>query len=350
MFPSSESPYYGTFVASAYRAWLLLFHDGDSRKCVIDKQEKTTLKKIVSYFCLYCSCIKDVLLRKPDLIEIHYPFFFIPLFFLVKRKNLVLRFHGSDLEKLLGSRLMQRLFFINEKKIVCLVAPSGYYKKRLVSELGYRGKVVVVNPDSVDSVFYPSDAANSKPAGFLKIGIVGRLDKDKNIQEVIRALPLLNGFDYSLTIAGGGSYEAQLKALAKELKVDSAVEFTGPVAREELVKVIQEFSIFVFSSTRTAESFGLVGLEALACGIPVVYRDTLQGPLEYLNERNSLSYASSENDLASVISLYQSFSVAQKSQMRQAALDTAENFTFESTVFAGVERIFAVVKEEQLKI
>lgn len=350
MFPSDESPHYGTFVASAYKAWLLLFHGGNSRKCVIDTPQRSTLKKLVSYFALYCACLKDALFRRPDLIEVHYPFFFIPLFAFVKNKTLVLRFHGSDLEKLLASRLMKWLFFLNDKKIICLVAPSIYYKERLVSELGYRHKIIVVNPDSVDSVFYPADAAAFSSTDVLKIGVVGRLDEDKNIQEVIRALPLLKGFDFSLTIAGGGGYDTQLKALVKELKMENIVKFKGPVAREDLVKTMQDFSVFVFSSTRTAESFGLVGLEALACGVPVIYRDTLRGPLEYLNGSNSLSYASSEKDLASVISLYQGLSTAQKNEMRKAALNSAANFTFENTVLAGVKRILDVAKEESLKI
>lgn len=104
------------------------------------------------------------------------------------------------------------------------------------------------------------------------VGNVGRLHPDKDQATLIRgfaqALPQLPAGSL-LAIMGSGRLEAQLKALAAELNVSGAVRFLGqvPYAR----RYFKAFDVFALTSDH--EPFGMVLLEAMAAGVPVLVTD-----------------------------------------------------------------------------
>lgn len=96
---------------------------------------------------------------------------------------------------------------------------------------------------------------------------VGRLSYEKNIDNVIRAFKLFSEkHDAVLQIVGAGPEAENLKALAAELNAN--VEFSGKVSHEELISAYNSADVFVTAST--VETEGIVVLEAMACGLPVV--------------------------------------------------------------------------------
>jgi glycosyltransferase involved in cell wall biosynthesis len=109
---------------------------------------------------------------------------------------------------------------------------------------------------------------------------VGRLVPRKGVDLVIRALPLLReaGFDdVELLIVGGGGGAAALGAdpearrlseLAVELGVDHQVTLRGQVPREDMPGILRSADVVVCAPWY--EPFGIVPLEAMACGVPVV--------------------------------------------------------------------------------
>ena len=101
------------------------------------------------------------------------------------------------------------------------------------------------------------------------VGNVGRLHPDKDQATLIRgfaeALPQLPEGSL-LAIMGSGRLEAPLKALACELGVHTSVLFLGQVANGR--RYFKAFDVFVLTSDH--EPFGMVLLEAMAAGIPVV--------------------------------------------------------------------------------
>ncbi|MNK22597.1 Glycogen synthase [compost metagenome] len=74
--------------------------------------------------------------------------------------------------------------------------------------------------------------------------------------------------DARLRLAGGGPDEQRVKQYSKELKIDQQVDFLGLLPRVEIVKEMQQMDAFVLSSN--VETFGVVLIEALSCGKPVV--------------------------------------------------------------------------------
>jgi glycosyltransferase involved in cell wall biosynthesis len=104
------------------------------------------------------------------------------------------------------------------------------------------------------------------------VGNVGRLHPDKDQATLIRgfaqALPQLPKGSL-LVIMGAGRLEAQLKALADELMVTESVRFLGQVAHGR--DYFKAFDTFALSSDH--EPFGMVLLEAMAAGVPLIGSD-----------------------------------------------------------------------------
>lgn len=98
--------------------------------------------------------------------------------------------------------------------------------------------------------------------------LVGRLEPQKGIDVLLRALSLMNQYQITLRIVGYGPYEAEYQALARTLGLSERVEFTGFVAPEAMPEVYCAADLFVLPSR--GESFGLVLAEAMAANLPVV--------------------------------------------------------------------------------
>lgn len=100
---------------------------------------------------------------------------------------------------------------------------------------------------------------------------VGRLLKHKNVDVLLQSLAMLNKEKKKVTavIIGIGPEEDNLKKLAKELGLTKSVTFLGHVPEyNNVIAQMKSSKVFVLPSTR--EGFGLVVLEANACGIPVI--------------------------------------------------------------------------------
>jgi glycosyltransferase involved in cell wall biosynthesis len=99
----------------------------------------------------------------------------------------------------------------------------------------------------------------------------GRLVREKNVDLIIRALRILKNSipDVKCLIIGDGPEKQALVRLSKSLGVDENIVFKGFLEdHDEVLALIKSSKVFVLPSTR--EGFGIVVLEANACGIPVV--------------------------------------------------------------------------------
>ena len=146
---------------------------------------------------------------------------------------------------------------------------------------GNPGRVRVV-PQAVDPERFhpgPPDASwrarlSSRPDEPI-IGVVGRIDPEKGIRTVVRAVSMLAGPAglSHLAVVGAaalddGTYETELRAEAAHLLGDRS-RFVGPV--DDVPAVLRSLDVLVNAST--SEPFGLTVLEAQACGVPVVGTD-----------------------------------------------------------------------------
>ena len=192
-----------------------------------------------------------------------------------------------------------------------LIASTEDEAQELVHGYGADPQHVHVVPPGVDlGMFQPVDRAEARR----KIGyeggrillFVGRLERLKGVEIAIRSLGLLRDRqhdDVRLLILGEDSHEGdesekdRLKAIAAEVGVRDRVDFIGSVAQHELPFFYAAADVCVMPSY--SESFGLVALEAQACGCPVVasgvsglrsvVRDEVSGYL--IDEHDPAAYA-----------------------------------------------------------
>jgi phosphatidyl-myo-inositol dimannoside synthase len=155
---------------------------------------------------------------------------------------------------------------------------SRYTRRRLLKWVGINPSRVKVLPNTVDQRFHPGP----KPGYLLErhaihdaqvLMTVSRLtswDRYKGHERVIRTLPrvLSEHPDAVYLIAGDGDDRPRLETFAAQLGVSHKIRFVGVVAPAELPHYIRLADVFVMPST--GEGFGIVFLEAMACGIPVI--------------------------------------------------------------------------------
>jgi len=112
---------------------------------------------------------------------------------------------------------------------------------------------------------YQKTQNNQNPTRFL---FVGRYAYYKGCDVLLEAFVKVNNAE--LIMAGSGGREEELKQKAKELGIAERTFFTGKMTEEELCKQYAECDVFVLPSTARSEAFGIVQIEAMAFGKPVI--------------------------------------------------------------------------------
>ncbi len=114
----------------------------------------------------------------------------------------------------------------------------------------------------------------------------GRLSKEKGFDTAIRAFSLLkqSGSNGQLVIAGGGPERLRLEQLVQELSLTDSVHFTGVLSEEEVERRFNQATLVIVPSR--SESFGLVILEAMQRGRPVI-ASRIEGVPEVISDGES---------------------------------------------------------------
>ena len=154
------------------------------------------------------------------------------------------------------------------------IAVSPAVRERLL-RWGVRDRRMTVIPNGVDMQRVAFDehardrvrAEFGIGAGVYLIGVLGRLDPNKQFDMVIEAAAPLLGDDVKLIIVGKGSERDHLEQAARDHGVTGQVIFAGE--RHDVADMLSAMDLFVASSKQ--ETFGLSVLEGLANGLPVLY-------------------------------------------------------------------------------
>ncbi len=177
------------------------------------------------------------------------------------RQRFLLRFYGPFLERFL-------------RRASLIMPTSPLYAESSPFLRQFREKCRVV-PLGIDAGMFDS-AANGHQKEIQRfrsrfgsefILFVGKLRYYKGLQFLLQAMP---GIEAPLVIVGSGPMESELKSLAGSYGVKDKVHFVGEASDEELPLFYHASSVFVLPSIYRSEAYGLVQLEAHACGKPVV--------------------------------------------------------------------------------
>ncbi|MFH8256745.1 glycosyltransferase family 4 protein [Streptomyces roseolus] len=155
------------------------------------------------------------------------------------------------------------------EKISARIAVSEYARRTLVEHLG--GDAVVI-PNGVDVDFFAGAEPKAEWQGET-LGFIGRIDEPrKGLPVLMRALPriLTERPDARLLVAGRGDEEEAVATLPPEMR--SRVEFLGMVSDEDKARLLRSVDVYVAPNTG-GESFGIILVEALSAGAPVLAAD-----------------------------------------------------------------------------
>lgn len=193
-----------------------------------------------------------------------------------------------------------------------VIAPTEKEKRALIRHYGASSQKISVVPCGVNlehfKIIGKAQARHYLGLDNDKIILfVGRIDPLKGIDNLIKALPFLRHIPkLRLVIIGGGEHSQreieQLQKLAHNLEVQDSVAFLGLIKHDQLPYFYNAADLCVVPSYY--ESFGLVALESLACGTPVVATDV--GNHESVIRQGDTGYVIQDNvpgRLASKIAL-----------------------------------------------
>lgn len=261
-------------------------------------------------------------LHQFDALYLHYPFFgtneIVWLFKIFHKKTkLILHYHMDVKNRNILTRLLSlpsRLILpslLNQAETI-VTASLDYIKESQIKKYYAR------HPEKFQEIPFGRDLTKFKPKvvsepqdnriikrakeivhyindKFIKrdrlnLLFVGGLDRAhyfKGLENLLQALVIVSPRSWRLKIVGGGELKPYYQELTNHLKLEKQVEFCGRLDDERLIRSFQEADLFILPSINRNEAFGIVLVEALACGVPVlasnlpgvrrVFRDQQEG-------------------------------------------------------------------------
>lgn len=331
MYPDDKSPSYGVFVKNFVRDMEL--NGANIDLSVIMGRRSNLFFKVFSYIKFYSSSIYKIIKGDYDVIYVHYiAHSLIPVIFLrcFISKPYILNAHGEDV--LLNKRIEKLIEGIGRKTILSsslIVVPSDHYKNILIKRYNRHKIRVFVSPSGGfnRTIFYPQKKDPHKNS-FL-VGYVSRIDTGKGWDTLIDAVKILkeNSNEIRLELIGLGSQSTILKNKITNLGLDDRVIYLGPKKQEELGDHFRRFDLFVFPTTLD-ESLGLVGIESMACGTPVVGSNIPSINSYLVNNQNGLLFEpGNSHDLANKILIYKNLTLEEKNIMIESCIQNSRTFS-----------------------
>ncbi len=175
--------------------------------------------------------------------------------------------YGTDTNLLLRDERYVGLFLEAACNAERIFAISGFVARDIAATIP-GGNIQVLGGAVDEALFYPSETL---PDGLGKIAYVGRLVTEKGIWALLEAFQIQRAAS-ELRVAGEGPLRSALEAYLAHSELRERVSLLGYVQPSRLRELLIDSALLVVPST-WQEPLGLVVLEAMACGIPVVASD-----------------------------------------------------------------------------
>jgi glycosyltransferase involved in cell wall biosynthesis len=306
-------------------------------------------------------------LRTFDLVHLHMPFYGaaetvyllrkltgIPLV-ITHHQDVLLRGVASAIsrthDRLIGRRLMQTA------DRACFTSLDYAYHSQFRPQIETGQVKPIEMPNGVDPATYspgeqPSDLLErlnlQGRAVLLFVGALDRAHYFKGVHILLQALARVVRPDVALVIVGEGDLRAEYKQQSLDLGLQEWVRFTGFVDSQELVNFYRLADITLLPSTTAGEAFGLVLLESLACGTPVIapnlpgVRTVVADPVD-----GRLVEPGSIDDLAGKLNALLSLPEEQRRAMGQAGRQRVTSRYDWRLIGARLEALYAEVLAER---
>lgn len=263
-------------------------------------------------------------------------------------ENLVHYLHLPDSVERIIKRMAWNYFLKTFDHLDVVTSPSKA-AANLLKEIGLKREILVIS-NGIDLKHF--NPRNNGDYLKLKYNIprkpillfVGRVDKEKNIDVVLRALPkILEKTDIHFVIAGDGSEKGNLEKLAETLGLASRVTFTGFVLGDDLPNIFAIADCFIMAGT--AELQSIVTMEAMATGLPIVAADSVALPELVRNGENGFLFTPYDTEKVSecVIKIFENAELREK--MGQKSLEFIQKHDINRTTASFVSLYKELIKK-----
>lgn len=211
---------------------------------------------------------------RPDLVHLHLPNPLLGLAWMILQNlpgqsglpPFVIWYHADITRQKLGSVLVAPVvrWCLNEARGVCVSSPQLLEQSQALSTCRDRVRTI---PFGIAARPW-TEVVSTLDGPFL---FIGRLVSYKGLEILLNAVAQTDGV--SLVLVGDGPLRESLKSRCQDLGLGHRVTLTGPLPRQELLDIMSSARGLVLPSLDSSETFGLVQLEAMAAGLPVVASD-----------------------------------------------------------------------------
>jgi glycosyltransferase involved in cell wall biosynthesis len=212
--------------------------------------------------------------KEYDIIQISHPNPIATLAYLIAKPKgkLVVWYHYDIFRQRILKHLYNPILKYILKKASCIITTSDNYLQTSKVLKNYKSKTIAIphgiKEDDFNNEKYKIKAEKIKQKfGKPLVLFVGRLIYYKGLKYLIEAMDKI---DAKLLIIGQGPLEKELKSLVKELNIEEKVIFKKVPQKESLAKYYHACDVFVLPSIYRSEAFGIVLLEAMTCGKPII--------------------------------------------------------------------------------
>lgn len=230
--------------------------------------------------------------KNTNLVHLHAPNMLAALcaLFIGKKPRLLVHWHSDVINKGFLGRVLRPLEFALLRKADVIVAATPVYADASTTIAPFKDKVIVV----------PYGTSNAK-TNSVKLELKSFLDKQLKGRKIILAVGRLvpyKGFDVLINaakhlddesvvvIVGGGPLENDLKQAIKDNDVTDRVILAGRCSDDELHALFERATLFCLPSIYRAEAFGVVLIEAMNYGLPIVASDIPGSGVPWVNQHD----------------------------------------------------------------
>lgn len=288
MYPSKKKPSYGIFVEKLERAFV-------ENRFIISGcsymfySQSGVFAKLFNYVVFNLKTIFLALKKPAQMYYFHFPThsFFSFLALKVLKKKIVVNFHGSDLMTPGLARYLFNFLICNFSKLI--VVPSDYFKNQIQIKFNLpKDKIVVFPSCGVDLKKFPLKKNKQKKNMPFCFGFISNFIAGKGIEEFIESFIKLHATNKNIyaVVVGSGPLDEFIRKKIISSGIENKIEILGALKNEDLFAVLSRMDVFVFAS-KLPESLGLVAIEALATGTPVIAGNHGAMP-EYINSKNGI--------------------------------------------------------------
>jgi glycosyltransferase involved in cell wall biosynthesis len=239
-------------------------------------------------------CLKES--RQANLVHLHAPNMLgcLCALFIPRKTRLLVHWHSDVIGKGLLGKLLRPLEFLILKRADTIVATSKIYADASETLSKFREKVTVVpigvpdiKPISHNVIVSTILLKLVKIIAERRIILaVGRLVPYKGFDVLIEAAKYIKS-DTVIVIVGDGPFRVDLQNTVNTSGVADNVHLTGRLSEECLRYLFSKASLYCMSSTYRAEAFGVVLLEAMAFGLPIVATDIPGSGVPWVNKHGT---------------------------------------------------------------